>query len=579
VTWYFFDLARLRAEREGIGQFGVATDWFVPLKWRFDECMRLVLDANINAGGKTWPVYIQYPELYPHSPPSVFPRGDKSRWSVHQYGKGGELCLEYGPDNWTPDLTGVHLIQSAHRLLQGENPAPGSRGTVASRHKETLGQRIGLEYGRLLLTRSAEKALASIPVHLPVSGTLVSAHHKEALIHVLKTLVQADGTTWVDPEVPAQFAYEYFERPVSVFRIEEAADLPTSTSLTEFRAACAAIGFTADQQFSIILRGQEVHHFYLLEKNDSIISMATIPSQLVYRRLDEAHDRLKSKQIGLVGCGSVGSKMAAMLTRAGVGKWLLVDDDLLLSDNFVRHDLDWRDAGTHKALSVERRLQLINPAVETKPWQIRLGGQSASASAETILKLLGECDLIIDATANPDVLNLIAAVAAAKSKPVIWAEVFGGGIGGLIGRCRPGLEPPIQYMRRAIENWFGEQDAPRVRATRSYETGGDGPPLIADDADVSVIASHAARFAVDLLAREVSIFPHAVYAIGMTAGSVFTEPFETHPIDVGPPPAETPKQVLSEGEITSEIAHLRELLKTKTDEASADTARDQSAQA
>lgn len=577
--WFLSDLARLKAEREGIEHFGVVTDWFVPRGWRLDDRMRLVLDADINAGGKTWPICLRYPELFPNSPPSVFPRGDKSRWSFHQYGMGGELCLEYGPDNWTSDLTGVHLVQSAHRLLQGENPAPGISGTVASRHEETLGQRFRSEASRLLLTRSAEMALASIPVHSLVLGALVSAHHKEVIIHVLKTLKRADGTLWADSEVPAQFADEYLERSVPVFRIEETAELPASTSVTEFRASCAAIGFTADQQYCMILRGQGVYHYFLWEKGDSVTSLAVIPAQPEQRRIDEAHDRLKSRKIGLVGCGSVGSKMAATLTRAGVGKWLLVDDDLLLPANFVRHDLDWRDAGTHKTHSVARRLQLLNPGVETTLWQVRLGGQSSSASAEAVLKLLGDCDLIIDATANPDILNLIAAVAAVKSKPVIWAEVFGGGIGGMIGRCRPGLEPPVQYMRRAIENWFGEQGAPLVKGTRSYETGGDGPPLIADDADVSVIASHAARFAIDLLERDASIFPHAVYAIGMAAGSVFTEPFDTRPIDVGPPPIEIAKPVLSEDMIASEFAYLLELLKKRTDETPAATARDQTTQA
>ncbi len=33
------------------------------------------------------------------------------------------------------------------------------------------------------------------------------------------------------------------------------------------------------------------------------------------------------------------------LARSGVANLLLVDDDLFLPDNLVRHDLDWRDVG------------------------------------------------------------------------------------------------------------------------------------------------------------------------------------------------------------------------------------------
>ena len=466
MTWYFTDLARRKAEREGLEQFGIANDWFVPLGWRFDERMRLVLDADIIAGGKTWPIYLQYPEFFPHTPPSVFPRGDKTRWSSHQYGKGGELCLEYGPDNWTPDLVGVHLIESAHRLLQGENPAPGETGTVASRHVETLGQQFRSEVSRFMLTRTAQVALSAVPLNTPLSGALVSAHHKEVVVHALKTLTQPDGTAWNNPDIPAQLVDEFLERAVSILRVGENVELPSTTNLTAFRASCAALGLNADKRYAIILRGTETHFFFLWADDNSVAAIAVIPAQLEVRRIDDAHEALKSKKIGLVGCGSLGSKMAAMLARAGVGKWLLTDDDLLLPDNFVRHELDWRDAGTHKAQSLGRRLQFVNPAVETTVWNVRLGGQTSSASAETILKLLGDCDLIIDATANPDILNLVAAVASAKSNPVIWAEVFGGGIGGLIARYRPGLEPPPSIFAEQLK--IGSAN----RTRRPYEQRG-----------------------------------------------------------------------------------------------------------
>jgi hypothetical protein len=194
--------------------------------------------------------------------------------------------------------------------------------------------------------------------------------------------------------------------------------------------------------------------------------------------------------------------------------------------------------------------------------------------------LVGACDLIFDATANPDILNLVSAVATTTNKPVIWAEVFGGGIGGLIARCRPGVEPPPQYMRRAVENWFGERGSAPVRSTRSYATGGDGPPLIADDADVSVIAAHAARFAIDILVgREPSLFPHSVYAIGLGIGSVFTQPFDTSPIDVGPPPDVAPAVQLSPEETSAEIANILNLYKALAHETNPSSADHQTPQA
>ena len=61
-----------------------------------------------------------------------------------------------------------------------------------------------------------------------------------------------------------------------------------------------------------------------------------IPPQPSVPRLDKEHEALAGRKVALVGCGSLGSKVAVMLARSGVGKFLLVDDDLFFPDNLVR---------------------------------------------------------------------------------------------------------------------------------------------------------------------------------------------------------------------------------------------------
>jgi hypothetical protein len=580
VTWYISNLGRYRSEREALGVLGQSVDWLVPGRWRVDTSGHLILDADIVVGTRVYPICLQYPELFPHTPPSVFPRGETGRWSTHQFGPGGELCLEYGPDTWTPDLTGVDVVESAHRLLEGENPSTGEKGIVASRHVDSIGQKLRGKYSRVLLTRNLEALLSTLPPRTPLTCTLATARHKECIVHILHKITLADGTEWVDEGIPGELVEETSERVVPLFRLETTDALPPASSLREFRAACVAVDMTVDEVYAIILRGKKVHPYFLWEEDDTATRMSVIGAQEEAQRLDSAHEVMKTKSLALIGCGSLGSKVATMLARSGVGRFLLVDDDLLFPDNLVRHDLDWRDVGAHKAEALARRLQLVNPAVHTRVWRARLGGQESNESAEAVLKLIGASDLILDATANPDILNLVSAVAGTTDKPVIWAEVFGGGIGGLIARCRPGIEPPPQYMRRAIENWFGERGPAPVRSTRSYATGGDGPPLIADDADVSIIAAHAARFAIDILVgREQSLFPHSVYAIGLGIGSVFNEPFDTSPIDVGPPPATAPAVELSPEETSAEIANIVNLYKDLANETNPSSADHQTPQA
>ena len=129
-------------------------DWLAPLGWRIDSSLRLIWDADISTAGRIYKISLRYPNHFPHSPPLVLPRDEKERWSSHQYGDGGELCLEYGPDNWHPDVTGADMITSAHRLLEfGDRVHTDERADSRFPARATLGQELRFTFGRFLVTR------------------------------------------------------------------------------------------------------------------------------------------------------------------------------------------------------------------------------------------------------------------------------------------------------------------------------------------------------------------------------------------------------------------------------------------
>ncbi len=55
--------------------------------------------------------------------------------------------------------------------------------------------------------------------------------------------------------------------------------------------------------------------------------------------------------------------------------------------------------------------------------------------------------------------------------------------------------------------------------------------MVADDADVAVIAAHAARMAIDAMV-DGNGFPHSTYVASLRSGWIFEQPFEAYPIDV-----------------------------------------------
>ncbi len=63
----------------------------------------------------------------------------------------------------------------------------------------------------------------------------------------------------------------------------------------------------------------------------------------------------------LVGCGSVGSLVALELAKAGVGRFMLIDNDILGYHNLCRHQCGLLDVGRYKTEAVRDRILQINP--------------------------------------------------------------------------------------------------------------------------------------------------------------------------------------------------------------------------
>jgi molybdopterin/thiamine biosynthesis adenylyltransferase len=306
-----------------------------------------------------------------------------------------------------------------------------------------------------------------------------------------------------------------------------------------FAALAVDLANGSDSIGVILFDGLRLHVLMVFGETGTrnVVSYDAIFAEKDLARLDPEYELLKAAKIAIIGCGSVGSKVAVQLARSGVADFVVVDGDVLASGNLVRNELDWRSVGVHKAPALGARLREINPDCNVSPWTNPIGGQESGAMASATMAAIEECDLIIDATADSKVFNLCSAIARRAEKAMCWAHVFGGGAGGIVARLRPGIDPTPLTARQRIEGWYREQGVewPDDGSSQSYaDASGSGLPLIADDADVTVIASHLSRFAIDLLARpDATIFPYSAYVIGLKEQWLFEAPFDVRPIDLG----------------------------------------------
>ncbi len=133
MIWYFENYQALQAEREALEALASRENWLTPLGWRIDDSARSFGTPTSLTPAGNRPISLASTRITFLIPLLSSCRAATDALVQHQYGAGGELCLEYGPDNWHQDFTGADMIASAHRLAGGRRADGGlqPRGGLA----------------------------------------------------------------------------------------------------------------------------------------------------------------------------------------------------------------------------------------------------------------------------------------------------------------------------------------------------------------------------------------------------------------------------------------------------------------
>jgi hypothetical protein len=224
-----------------------------------------------------------------------------------------------------------------------------------------------------------------------------------------------------------------------------------------------------------------------------------------------------------------------------------LDDDFLTPDNLVRNALDWRSVGFNKVDAVAKAIRLVAPYANVLPLPVGLGTQESSSYFASISQVLTNSDLVVDATASPQSFLLQAGLCRRAKVPMVWGELFGGGIGALMARSRPDLDPDALSVRSHIQGVLETFEAAPDKGSKEgarygLDTGEE--VLAGSDADVSALAGSMTQFALDTLrAGAESQYPVAAYLLGYKKAWIFKQPFDTLPIDCS-----SAQRVVSEAE-------------------------------
>lgn len=527
--WWRHLPTRLLEEEAALQELYAAESRFLlSHRWTTAEGEEARLLAQIQVGQRAVGLEVRFPHHYPEGCPSVRPIPYDTRVSTHQF-KSGVLCLELGPDNWHPDYTAAAMLRSACKLVLYERINEIEPIEIPSRHLPNLAERVALAASVLLRSAEFDARVASAVELTSFETVWIVPHYKQFL-----PIAFPVGSPLPFPAAMRTNGHPF---PAKLVCLRDGAPSTVPETAPEFISFVDTYGGVAlDEKMVVVaLRWPDGCLRAFLKTPDALMKLEDVPldaAAATERITGRLYEELARRKIGIVGAGSLGSKIAVSLARSGTSRFVLVDGDVLLGENICRHQGTFRDVGVMKVDVVERLIREVSAQEpEIEKFTVNVGSAINPEYHAKVLESLAGCDVLVDATATPDVFGILAGLASDHCRPLAWAEVFAGGLGGLVGSAHPERDPCPRCVRAgflaAAAAW---PPAPFVRAGNDYASE-DSSALVATDAAVGIIASVLTNRIETLIAGDEATVVQ-VLLLGLRREWIFDAAFHTVPVHV-----------------------------------------------
>ncbi|HEX2977265.1 MAG TPA: sulfur carrier protein ThiS adenylyltransferase ThiF, partial [Bacteroidales bacterium] len=169
----------------------------------------------------------------------------------------------------------------------------------------------------------------------------------------------------------------------------------------------------------VIINGYQTSENCELAENDvvNVIEKGVIPdeseleSMMAARHTPQVHSRVKKGSVAIAGLGGLGSNIAVMLARTGVGNMLLVDFDIVEPSNLNRQSYYISHLGMPKTVALQQQIKEINPFINVSTKTLRVDEKNA-------VELFSGFDVICEAFDNPDAKAMLVNTALERLKGV-----------------------------------------------------------------------------------------------------------------------------------------------------------------
>lgn len=158
----------------------------------------------------------------------------------------------------------------------------------------------------------------------------------------------------------------------------------------------------------IILNGFQIDQDCRIAEHDvlSIIQKGVMPKQdelesmMMARHTPNVHKKVKQGKVAIAGLGGLGSNIAIMLARIGVGHLLLVDFDIVEPSNLNRQSYYISHLGLPKTIALKQQIEQINPFIKVDTKTIKI-------TEDNVTELFSDFDIICEAFDKPDQKSML----------------------------------------------------------------------------------------------------------------------------------------------------------------------------
>jgi molybdopterin/thiamine biosynthesis adenylyltransferase len=203
---------------------------------------------------------------------------------------------------------------------------------------------------------------------------------------------------------------------------------------------------------------------------------------------------LKNSCVTLFGLGSMGSRLAIGLVRAGIGKFKLIDPDTFEIENNSRHECNLHDIGRSKVKAVKERILKINPFVKVETYPFDVFRKSNSV----LDKVFQNINLVIATTDKTAVQLSVNYECWNRRIPALFSGCYEEARGGEVLYTIPGeTSVCLECLRGALQQPDQKREYDYSNAQSSEEYKGE-PGL---NAAINLITDVTQQYAIALLLR------------------------------------------------------------------------------